>query len=154
MTSAGHASVACLAGSRSTSNAPCRSASTTLAIGYTIDGMAWGTIELEPEVEKWLLEDLDDQQYGQALMHLDLLEEQGIALGMPYIRPLGGKLYELRFYCGGARQRISYWIAPGRRIVMLTVFHKTKNRETAEVARAKRAMSKCQEERHTAEEEQ
>jgi hypothetical protein len=122
-------------------------------MGYTIDGMAWGTVELGSEVETWLLEDLGDQQYGQALMYLDLLEEQGIALGMPYSRQLDGKLYELRFYCGGARQRISYWIAPGRRIVMLTVFHKTKNRETAEVARAKRAMVKCQEERHIVEEE-
>jgi hypothetical protein len=37
---------------------------------------------------------------------------------------------------------------------MLTVFHKTKRRETAEVARAKKAMIKCQEERHIVEEEQ
>jgi hypothetical protein len=76
-------------------------------------------------------------------MHLDLLEGEGVALGMPYTRQLDGKLYELRFYCGGARQRISYWIAPGRRIVMLTVFHKTKSRESAEVSRAQRAMAAC-----------
>jgi len=86
-------------------------------------------------------------------MHVDLLEEQGVVLGFPYVRQLDGKLYELRFYCGGAQQRISYWIAPGRRIIMLTVFHKTKSRETAEVARAKKAMIVCQDEKHTAEEE-
>ena len=114
--------------------------------------MSWGIIELEPEVQEWLL-DLDDQRYGQALMHLDLLEEQGVALGFPYVRQLDGKLYELRFYCGRAQQRISYWIAPGRRIIMLTVFHKTKSRETAEVARAKKAMLTCQDKGHTAEEE-
>jgi hypothetical protein len=115
--------------------------------------MSWGTIELEPEVEKWLLV-LDDQRYGQALMHFDLLEDQGVALGMPYTRPLDGKLYELRFYCGGARQRVSYWIAPARRIIMLTVFHKTKSRETSEVARAKRAMIACQAQGHTADDEE
>jgi hypothetical protein len=114
--------------------------------------MAWGTIELEPEVQKWLIE-LDEARCAQAVMHLDLLEEEGVALSSPYVRQLDGKLYELRFYCGGARQRISYWIAPGRRIIMLTVFHKTKSRETAEVARAKRAMMACQEERHTVEED-
>jgi hypothetical protein len=79
----------------------CCAVGAQLGTGYTIVGMAWGAGELESEVEKWLLEDLDDQQYGQALMHLDLLEEQGIALGMPYSRQLDGKLYELRFYCGG-----------------------------------------------------
>jgi hypothetical protein len=35
----------------------------------------------------------------------------------------------------------------------LTVFAKTKMRETAEVARAAAAMSRCQQEDHTAEEE-
>ena len=37
---------------------------------------------------------------------------------------------------------------------MLTVFHKTKSRETAEVARAKRAMIACQDKGHTAEEDE
>lgn len=115
--------------------------------------MTWGTIELELEVEEWFL-GLDDQRYGQALMHFDLLEDQGVALSYPYARQLDGKLYELRFYCGGLQQRISYWIAPGRRIILLTVFHKTKNRETAEIARAKRAMIACQDENHTAEEDE
>lgn len=86
-------------------------------------------------------------------MHLDLLEELGVTLAYPYVRQLDGKLYELRFYCGRAQQRISYWIAPGRRIIMLTVFHKTKSRETAEVARARKAMIACQDEGHIAEEE-
>ena|ERR1700722_15007247 len=115
--------------------------------------MTWGTIELEPEVEEWFL-GLGDQRYGQALMHFDLLEDQGVALSYPYARQLDGKLCELRFYCGGLQQRISYWIAPGRRIILLTVFHKTKNRETAEVARAKKAMIACQDKNHTAEEDE
>ena len=33
--------------------------------------------------------------------------------------------------------RITYWIAPGCRIILLTVFVKTKDRDRAQVARAK-----------------
>jgi hypothetical protein len=115
--------------------------------------MAWGEVELEPEVRDWL-EGLDDQRWAQAMFHLDLLEERGALLGEPYTRQLSGKLRELRFYCGGQRVRISYWIAAERRIIMLTVFTKTKMRETAEVERAREAMARCQAEGHTAGEDQ
>jgi hypothetical protein len=67
----------------------------------------------------------------------------------PTPRQLAGKLRELRFFCGGQRVCISYWIAPGRRIIMLTVFTKTRMRETAEIERAKAAMVRCQREGHT-----
>ena len=118
-----------------------------------IAGMAWGEVELEPEVSEWL-EGLDDQRWAQAMFHLDLLEDRGVLLGEPYTRQLSGKLRELRFYCGGDRVRISYWIAPGRRIIMLTVFTKTRMRETAEIARAAAAMARCQREGHTAVEDE
>lgn len=49
------------------------------------------------------------------MFHLDLLEERGALLGEPYTPQLAGKPRELRFYCGGQRMRISYWIAPRRR---------------------------------------
>ena len=73
-------------------------------IGDIIAGMAWGEVELEPEVRDWL-EGLDDQRWAQAMFHLDLLEERGVLLGEPYTRQLSGKLRELRFYCGGERIR-------------------------------------------------
>ena len=114
--------------------------------------MGWGEAELEPEVRDWL-EGLDDQRWAQAMFHLDLLEERGPLLSEPYTRQLSGKLRELRFYCGGQRVRISYWIAPGRRIIMLTVFTKTKMRETAEIERAATTMARCQREGHTPDEE-
>jgi hypothetical protein len=117
-----------------------------------IAGMAWGEVELEPEVRDWL-EGLDDQRWAQAMFHLDLLEERGVLLGRPCTRQLSGKLRELRFYCGGERIRISYWIASGRRIIALTVFAKTKMRETAEIARAAVAMARCQQQDHTADED-
>ena len=53
----------------------------------TVDGMTWGQVELEPEVEDWL-ESLDDQRWAQALFHLDLLEKRGALLGEPYTRQL------------------------------------------------------------------
>ena len=87
------------------------------------------------------------------MFHLDLLEERGVLLGEPYTRQLSGKLRELRFYCGGERIRISYWIASGRRIITLTVFAKTRMREIAEIARATAAMARCQAEGHTADNE-
>jgi hypothetical protein len=121
--------------------------------GDTVDGMAWGEAELEPEVVDWL-ESLDDQRWAQALFHLDLLEERGALLGEPYTRQLSGKLRELRFYCGGERIRITYWIAPGRRIIALTVFAKTRMRESAEIARAAKAMAACQREGHTLDEDE
>lgn len=65
-----------------------------------------------------------------------------------------GKLRELRFYCGEQRVRVSYWIAPGRRIIMLTVFTKTRMRETAQIDRAAAAMARCQREGHTTDEDE
>jgi hypothetical protein len=52
-------------------------------------------------------------------------------------------LRELRFYLGAAATRITYWIAPGRRIVLLTVFVKTRQREQREIERARAAMQAC-----------
>ena len=100
------------------------------------------------------MESLDDQRWAQALFHLDLLEAKGALLGEPYTRQLSGKLRELRFYCGGERVRLTYWIAPGRRIIALTVFAKTRTRESAEISRAARAMARCQQEGHTADEDE
>lgn len=74
-------------------------------------------------------------------------------LGEPYTRQLDGKLRALRFWCGQERIRVTYRMAPGRRIIMLTVFAKTRMRETAEVARAVRAMAACRREGHTPDED-
>ena len=39
--------------------------------------------------------------------------------------------------------RISYWLAPGARVVLLTVFRKTRRVERGEVARAVAAQQAC-----------
>ena len=111
--------------------------------------MGWGVVELEPEVVEWI-HGLTDEQFGRVEFYIDLLEEKGVHLDEPYTRQLRGKLRELRFYLGpvGDAVRISYYIASGRRIILLTVFKKQRGRERAEVDRAARAMRRCIEEAH------
>ncbi len=114
--------------------------------------MLWGTIELEPEVSEWF-ENLSDVEFGRAAFYVDLLAEYGVLLTEPYSKQLDGKLRELRFLLNGKATRITYWIAPMRRIVLLTVFTKSNNRERSEVARARKAMAVCVQEMHLVEEE-
>jgi hypothetical protein len=114
--------------------------------------MGWGTVELEPEIRDWL-ERLPTEQFATVAFYVDLLAEQGPLLSEPYTRQLDGKLRELRFHLGRQAVRVTYWIAPGRRIVLLTMFVKTRMREQREVDRARRALARCMAERHTVEEE-
>lgn len=109
--------------------------------------MAWGRVELEPEVADWLAS-LDEPEFGHVAFYIDLLEEKGVHLGEPYSRQLRGKLRELRLYLGRKQTRISYYIAPGRTVVLLTVFSKQRRKEKAEVDRAERAMQRCIQEEH------
>jgi hypothetical protein len=115
--------------------------------------MTWGTVEAEPEVTTWLRE-LDDDRFGQAERYIDLLAEEGVHLSEPFTRQLDGKLRELRFHLERQRVRITYYIARGRRIVLLTVFTKSRQRERLEIARAHRAMQRCIDEGHVAEEDE
>ena len=112
--------------------------------------MSWGTIELEEQVEQWLLS-LTDDHFGQVERYIDLLAEEGVHLREPFTRQLDGKLRELRFFLGRQQTRITYYIATGRRIVLLTVFAKSRPRERAEIGRARLAMQRCIDEGHTAE---
>jgi hypothetical protein len=107
--------------------------------------MSWGIVETEAEVTEWLLS-LPGRQFGHVRFYIDLLADQGVALGEPFTRQLRGKLRELRelrFHVGREQVRITYFIGPGRRIVLLTVFRKTRQRERAEIDRAWQAMRVC-----------
>lgn len=90
-----------------------------------------GTVELEPEVRDWL-EQLPTDQFARAAFYIDLLAYEGPLLSEPYTRQLDRKLRELRFHLDRQAVRITYWIASGRRIVLLTVFVKTRMREDKE----------------------
>lgn len=107
---------------------------------------------MEPEVRDWL-EGLPTAAFAHAAFYVDLLAEQGALLGEPYTKQLDGKLRELRFYLDRDAVRVTYWIASGRRVILLTVFRKTRTREDQEVARARRALARCMAEAHTADEE-
>ncbi|WP_344876915.1 type II toxin-antitoxin system RelE/ParE family toxin [Nonomuraea antimicrobica] len=114
--------------------------------------MAWGSVGLEPEVREWL-EKLSAESFARAAFSIDLLAAEGPLLGEPYTRQLDGKLRELRFYLDELTMRIRYWIAPERRIILLTVFRKTRMREDREVEPARRALFRCKDEAHSAAEE-
>ncbi|WP_245878710.1 type II toxin-antitoxin system RelE/ParE family toxin [Streptosporangium subroseum] len=90
-----------------------------------------------------LVRQLDQEDQETASFYVDLLAERGVLLDEPYTRQLRGKLRELLFHLDRESVRISYWIAPGRRIVLLTTFRKQRIRETAEIERAWRAMQRC-----------
>ncbi|GAB2693593.1 type II toxin-antitoxin system RelE/ParE family toxin [Kitasatospora kifunensis] len=109
-------------------------------------------IELEPEVRCWLAE-LPPRHYIKAEDYVDLLADSPTLLGEPYSRHLGGPVRELRFSLGGEATRVTYWLAPGRRVVLLTVFVKTRMRETAEVTRALWAQKICEAEHGEAHQE-
>ena len=59
---------------------------------------------------------------------------------------------ELRFYVERDAVRVTYWIAPDRRIILLTAFRKTRQREDREVERARRALARCIAEQRTVDE--
>ncbi|WP_330330562.1 type II toxin-antitoxin system RelE/ParE family toxin [Streptomyces sp. NBC_00536] len=102
-------------------------------------------IEIEPEVRLWLM-NLSDADYRAAEHAAVRLSTDATTLGEPHSRYLGNGVRELRFDIGPSRDavRISYWLAPGRRVVLLTVFRKTRQRDDAEVARAKLAKAVCE----------
>lgn len=103
-------------------------------------------VEPEPEVREWL-DTLPLADYRTVEYHADRLAGAPTTLGEPYSRHLRGAVRELRFHLSRSAWRVSYWLAPHRRIVLLTVFRKTRGREAAEVDRAVAAQRIC-EERH------
>ena len=113
----------------------------------------WGSVELEPEVRDWMVA-LNGTEADRVRFHIDRLAELGPLLDEPHTRQLDGKLRELRFHLEGRQIRITYWIAPGRRIILLTVFVKTQRQERREISRAKEAMERCVAEAHTTDDEE
>jgi len=100
-------------------------------------------VEVEPEVRSWL-DSLSDRDFGRIDFLVGLLAERAETLAEPYTRHLDGKVRELRFHLLRQQTCVTYWLAPGRRIVLLTVFRKTRSAETAEVERAVQAQKTCE----------
>lgn len=102
-------------------------------------------------MRQWLA-NLSPQHYRQVEEKAELLAERPTTLGEPHSRYLGDGVRELRLSLSGDAVRIAYWLAPGQRIVLLTVFRKTKMREDAEVKRARQAKQLCETEHPVAHE--
>jgi hypothetical protein len=100
-------------------------------------------VEIEPEVRSWLAS-LRDRDFGRVDFLVGVLAEHAEDLGEPYTRHLGGKVRELRFHLLRQQTRVTYWLAPQRRLILLTVFRKTRGAEIAEVARAVQAQKICE----------
>lgn len=73
---------------------------------------------------------LPEEVRANALRIVDLIEEYGLEeIGMPYVRHLRGKLWEIRAKGGKLAGRSIYVTVAGRKIVILRSFIK-KTRET------------------------
>lgn len=110
------------------------------------------SVELELEVEEWL-DTLSAAEFATVLPHIERLADRGSALRMPASKPLGDGLFELRFDLSNATWRIPFFFEAGRRIILLTVFHKQRMNERNEITRARAAMARCIAEAHTAEQD-
>ena len=70
------------------------------------------------------IDSLEKKSQARIARTLDLLEEFGIDLGMPYARYLEKQLWELRVRLGRNRYRIIYFLHTGKSFIMLHGFSK------------------------------
>ena len=110
------------------------------------------SVEVEPEVEKWI-ESLSVRDFATVVAAVERLAEDGNRLRFPASRVLGDGLFELRISLDRIARRVTFYFADDRRIVLLTTFRKQRQNERAEVRRARRAMRRCLAEGHAPEEE-
>ena len=107
----------------------------TVAAGYTV--------EVEPEVRAWL-ELLPGRLFRRVETYAELLAQLGPDTPSPHAHVLRDGVCELRPSLDGVATRVTYWIdEDARRIVLLTVFRKTRTHEQAQIERAVRARREC-----------
>jgi len=111
---------------------------------YIIDVMY--EIDLEPEVEEWLL-NLPYSHYQRVMRNVDdYLVTSGVPDG-DHVKKLQDvdDVYELRIALDRTTWRISFWKPQGQVIILLTVFRKTREGvQRADVDRAVRMKKTCQ----------
>ncbi len=105
------------------------------------------SFELESEVRDWL-DSLSDSDYRRIDEVFGLLAEKGTELGGPWSDHLEGPVWELRLRLRDVAARVTYWCTPDGRIVLLTVFRKTRQHEQRQIDRAVRAQKACERDRH------
>lgn len=70
------------------------------------------------------LEGLSDEEREKVFEAMDHLEEHGLDLGLPLVRPIEDKLYEIRVQVKRNRSRILYVAIKGQRFLFLHGFTK------------------------------
>jgi phage-related protein len=86
---------------------------------------SWTVEALNQAVEREL-EQLSDGLRADLVRISELLKAHGPhRVGMPYVRPLGDKLWEMRLRDATGIARAIYVAATGQRLVILHVFRKT-----------------------------
>jgi hypothetical protein len=103
--------------------------------------------ELEPEVRDWL-DSLSDSDYKRVDEVCGLLAEKGNELGGPWSDHLEGPVWELRLRLRDVAARVTYWCTADGKIVLLTVFRKTRQHEQRQIDRAVRAQKTCEHDHH------
>ncbi len=87
---------------------------------------------------------MSDNDYKRVDEVCGLLPQKGIELGGPWSDHLEGPVWELRVRLRDVAARLAYWCTPDRRIVLLTVFRKTRQHEQRQIDRAVRAQRTCE----------
>ena len=100
---------------------------------------------VEP-VREWL-QSLDKRERLQLGQAIQVLQMNGPRLPMPYARPLGGGLFELRERIGKVRYRIFYAFDSGRIVVLLHAAAKDQRVIEEELALARLRLQDYQERR-------
>jgi phage-related protein len=92
--------------------------------GYINPDVVRWTVELIPAAEREL-QDLPDDLQARFVHVAEMLEELGPErVGMPHVRPLGRKLWEMRLVGRDNIARAVYFTASDRRLVVVRVFVK------------------------------
>ena len=82
---------------------------------------------------------LDDKAKAKLIWIFQLLETNGIEVGMSYIKTLGDKLYEVRADVNRNTFRVIYFLYTGRRFILLHGFQKkTQKTPERELERARK----------------
>ena len=97
-------------------------------------------------VKVWLM-GLDEHARAVVMRNIALLEELGIGIREPYVKALGGKLYEVRAKDHKGIYRVIYFAHTGKRFILLHGFvKKTQKTQRKEIELAKKRMQELQDE--------
>ncbi len=109
--------------------------------GWSID--FYTDCEAKSPITEWF-EAQDAKVQAKFLWVFDLLEEAGIEVGMPHVKPLKDKLYEIRIRVDKNAYRIIYFLHTGQKFILLHGFQKkTQKTPTKELELAKKYLVDC-----------